>query len=169
MMRVENIISKAQLILMLSFGVCVTALALTPAGTIIYNRAEISYQIADTNEEVQGTSNRTSVSVGHLYSFAVENIHTVEVAAGDAVSFPHRIINQGNTEDSYSFSFTDLDSDSFTDPLVYLDSNSNGSADPGEPAIEDTGIVDSLASVDVVITAIVSHLLSHRSQIARAV
>jgi len=160
MVRLRALFSKAQLLLLLSFGVCVTALALTAPGTIILNRAEIFYQLKDTEDAVKTISNASSVAVGQLYSFAVENTHSLDVSAGEIAQFPHRIVNQGNVEDSYTFSFTGFDSEVFDPPVVYLDSNRNGRVDTGEEVIQITDPVAVEQAIDVVVAARVSHLLS---------
>ena len=78
--HLKNFFSRAQLIILLSFGLSVAALALTPPGTIILNRALIFYQTVDNDDTLQSTSNATSVTVGNLYAFAVENIHHLDVS-----------------------------------------------------------------------------------------
>jgi len=150
---------------MLSFGLSVAALALTPPGTIILNRALILYQTADTEDTLQSISNATSVAVGHLYEFAVDNTHHLHVPAGVVAQFPHRVVNQGNTSDSYSFSFPGLDASSFITPVVYLDTNLNGKVDANEPAIDQTDELAPEETVDIVVTARVSHLLGSGQQI----
>ena len=100
------------------------------------------------------------MAVGQLYSFAVENTHHLDVSSGDIAQFPHRIVNQGNVEDSYTFSFTDFDPEVFDPPVVYLDSNRNGRVDTGEEVIELTDPVAAERAIDVVVAARVSHLLS---------
>ena len=165
MRYIKKCFSGAQLIILLSFGLSVAALALTPPGTIILNRALIYYQTSDNDDTLQSTSNATSVAVGHLYTFTVENVHHLDVPAGVVAQFPHRVVNQGNTSDSYSFSFPDLDASVFDAPLVYLDSNRNGQVDASEPVISKTAELAPEQSVDIVVAARVSHTLGSGQQI----
>ncbi len=150
--------------MLLSFGLCVGALAITAPGTIIFNRAVLSYEDAVTEEKVLRTSNETSVAVGHMYSFAVENTHELEVDAGTVARFPHRIVNQGNSEDSYRFSYASLDVEAFDTPVIFLDVNRNGEIDPDEPAIDQTPLLQAEQTIDVIVTARVSHLLINGQQ-----
>lgn len=165
MRHLKNFFSRAQLIILLSFGLSVAALALTPPGTIILNRALILYQTQDSDETLQSTSNATSVAVGNLYAFSVENIHHLDVPAGVVAQFPHRVVNQGNTNDSYRFSFPDLDTALFDTPIVYVDSNRNGQVDANEPVISNTAELTPEQSIDVVVTARVSHTLNSGQEI----
>ena len=160
----KKLVSRTQLLILLSFGLCVGALALTPPGTIILNSALLSYQDSVTNETVTGTSNATSVAVGHSHSFFVENTHQLSVDAGVVAQFPHRISNQGNSDDSYRFTFQALDTDAFDTPSVYLDTNGNGEIDSSEQAIDQTALLQPGESIDVVIAARVSHLLDNGEQ-----
>lgn len=89
MRHLKKFFSQAQLIILLSFGLSVAALALTPPGTIILNRALIFYQTPDNDDTLQSISNATSVAVGHLHAFAVENVHQLDVPAGVVAQFPH--------------------------------------------------------------------------------
>ncbi len=164
MYGIKTLLTKAQLIVLLSFGFCVGALAITAPGTIIFNRAVLSYENAVTEEKILRTSNETSVSVGHMVSFSVENTHELEVDAGVVARFPHRIVNQGNTEDSYGFSYIDLDAEAFDTPVVYLDANRNGEIDPDESAIDQTPLIQAGQAVDIIVTARVSHLLINGQQ-----
>lgn len=143
---------RAQLLL-LSLVFCTSAESLTPPGTIIYNSAELSYDDAQINQQLVFSSNTSSVSVGHRYDFSVEQTHQLEVGAGVIARFPHTIINQGNTDDSYRFSFDNLDLNSFITPQVILDVNSNGVVDPSEPIITETTVLQSLEDIDVIVTA----------------
>ena len=165
MRHLKKFFSRAQLIILLSFGLSVAALALTPPGTIILNRALIFYQTPDNDDTLQSISNATSVAVGHLHAFAVENVHQLDVPAGVVAQFPHRVVNQGNTSDSYSFSFPDLDAAVFDTPLVYIDTNRNGVVDASEPVILKTSELTPEQSTDIVIAARVSHTLGSGQEI----
>ena len=168
MAHLKKLVSKAQLIILLSFCVCVAALALTPPGTVILNRASIFYEILSEDNTRESVSNSTSVTVGKTYAFAVENTHSLNVASGVVARFPHRIINQGNTEDSYKFVF-DANNPPFSDskfdaPVVFLDINSNGRVEAEEPVIDQTELLFPGESVDVIVTARVSAALQDGEQ-----
>jgi len=153
--------TKARLLVLLSFCVfCMGAFALTAPGTVIFNRAEISYQNEVDADKLSVISNKTTVTVGHLYSFSVENTHQFVIEAGSVAQFPHRVKNQGNSPDNYKFSFSAVDPDMFITPEVYLDVNSNGEIDPNEPLITETTELAPDAHVDVIVSARVSHLLT---------
>lgn len=153
MIKTKTFLIKTQLLLWLSFAVCASAQALTTPGTIIYNSAELSYDDAQLNQQLVFPSNTASVSVGHRYEFSVENSHQLEVGAGVIARLPHKIINQGNTDDGYRFSFANLDLNSFSNPQVILDQNGNGIVDPNEPIISETRVLQSQEAVDVIVTA----------------
>lgn len=152
MIHLKNLFSKARLLLVLSFGICTGTLALTPAGTQIINRAEISYQVTGAESLKSFNSNPTIVVVGSLYAFSVENTHTLTVPAGVVAQFPHQINNNGNVVDAYSFSYPGHDAERFAEPIVYFDRNGNGRVDPGEPEIDVVNNVIPEQSVDVVVT-----------------
>ncbi len=164
----KKLLTRTQLVFVLSFCVCVTSLALTPPGTIILNRASVFYEILSKDEPQESISNATSVTVGSTYAFSVENSHSLNVAAGVVARFPHRIINHGNTEDSYQFIF-DSDLPPFSDgvfdtPIVFHDVNSNGSLESTEPVIVQTERLQAGQSVDVIVTARVSSTLTDGEQ-----
>ncbi|MFK7892055.1 MAG: SdrD B-like domain-containing protein, partial [Granulosicoccus sp.] len=157
--RISAVIAKAQLLLWLSFGLCINAFALTAPGTILYNAAQLTYDDAQINLQIRSNSNTVSVSVGRQYLFAVDNTHQLNVEAGFVARFPHRIRNIGNTDDSYRFAFAGMDRDSFSTPQVILDINGNGAIDPNEPLIDSTPIVETEEALDVIVLARVSSTL----------
>lgn len=188
MERIKKILHKAQQSVLLSFCVCVGALALTPPGTVILNRASIFYEILsddsdETTESQQAISNATTVTVGKMYAFDVENTHNLHVAPGVVARFPHRLVNQGNTEDSYRFTFTgsdiaatpesdqsnglvssdDPDSE-FDTPIVFLDVNSNGRVEADEPILQHTELLSPGEFIDFIVTARVSATLQEGQQ-----
>jgi len=170
-------IIKAQLLVLLSFVLCVVANAATAPGTVIYNSANIYYQSATSDINAQVQSNVSSISVGRLYRFTVKNQHNLTVDAGDIVYLPHRIQNTGNSEDSYKVSFATAASDAligvfedappstrtdfYGSPIIYLDVNSNGQVDANEPVAHRTVVLQPEQSQDIIITARVSPSLSN--------
>ena len=142
------------------------AAEITPPGTLIYNRAELSYlQVQSAEDDVPASesglevitvSNVVSVGVGYLYQYSVENTYQLTVEAGSTVQFPHRIINSGNALDRYEISFPGLDTAAFTDPEVYLDLNHNGKVDSDEPLAATVTALNPGEYVDVIVAGRVS-------------
>ena len=168
MAQLWKLLNKVQLTLLLCFGFCVVALALTPPGTVILNRATIIYEILSKDEPQESISNATTVSVGNYFAFSVQNIHSLNVAAGVVARFPHRIVNEGNTGDNYNFVF-DTDATPFSDGLfdelvIFHDINSNGNVDADEPVIEETALLPPGETIDVIVTARVSVALQEGQQ-----
>ncbi len=156
MAYLKTILHKAQQSILLSFCACVAALAFTPPGTVILNRATIFYEILTEESIQESTSNATTVTVGETYAFSVENVHSLNVAAGVVAGFAHRIVNQGNTEDSYRFMFSGgeaIENSDFDTPIVFLDVNSNGRVEANEPVIGQTDMLPPGGTIDVIVTA----------------
>ena len=168
MAQLWKLLNKVQLTFLLYFGLCVVALALTPPGTVILNRASVIYEILSKDEPQESVSNATTVAVGNFFAFTVQNIHALNVAAGVVARFPHRIVNQGNTGDSYKFVFNagapPFSVGVFDKPIVFHDINSNGHVEADEPVIEETALLSPGETIDVVVTARVSAALQEGQQ-----
>lgn len=177
MLRLRTLLANVLITLVL-FASSVIAAETTAPGTVIFNRAELSYfdpesngeplssvvigesifqgifsDDSDPNTNVISVSNFSSVSVGFLYQFLVENEYQLTQDAGSVVQFPHRIINQGNALDFYSVSFPDLDTSAFINPAVFLDLNRNGTVDSSEPELGTTPAVLAGDGIDIIVVA----------------
>ncbi len=110
--------------------------AATAAGTLIKNLATVTYEDANGNQYT-AQSNEAVITVKQVYSAELSSDRDTTAAAGQTVYTQHTITNTGNGTDTYDLTIADETGDSVdADGLVmYLDSNGNGLADPGEPAI----------------------------------
>ena len=114
------------------------AIAATAAGTQIKNLATVTYQ--DTNGNTYSAqSNEAIITVKQVYSAEVGTDTTKTAAPGQVVYIQHTLTNTGNGEDSYTVKAgndtTISDQFDSSSIKVYLDSNGNGLADPGEQEV----------------------------------
>ena len=86
------------LALFFCFGV---AVASTPAGTIIENRARLSYVDGATGKIVNIVSNISTISVAEYFDFSILAQHTIRPKAGAVVNLSHQLVNTGNATDDY--------------------------------------------------------------------
>ncbi|MGQ7845576.1 hypothetical protein ACUNV4_13920 [Granulosicoccus sp. 3-233] len=109
-------------------------------GTSIRNRADISWFDTASGLVAHTRSNAATVTIAGVYRFALDDGLDTTAHAGKFVSLPGRIYNNGNAEDRYRVSATDLSGDSgeLQNMRVHHDTNGNGIADPGEPLLTDT-------------------------------
>jgi uncharacterized repeat protein (TIGR01451 family) len=108
----------------------------TAAGTAITNTATANFEIGGTPQDPV-ESNEVTVTVAELIDSTVtwQDSSNVIVASGDAAQvLTFLLTNTGNGNDSYNLA-TDsaLGGDDFdpTNPTIFLDTNGNGSYDPG--------------------------------------
>ncbi len=128
----------------------------TLPGTMIENRAELSYINADTGESVSVVSNLSAIAVGHYYNFSVDTDQHIGAESGDVLGFTHRITNTGNTDDSYLLDLLVSGDEDLSDSVaVYHDTNGNGIVDSGEQVITASVMLGPGESIDVVVVGVV--------------
>ncbi len=135
-------LSKA-LVLALLFVMGLVLAAGTPAGTEIRNQASASY--TDSAGQPQTTtSNEVVTMVQPVYDFTITPNGT-EAAPGQTktglqgapVYFNYTVTNNGNTPDTINLTAPQGSSDDFDfdSVKIYLDTNCNGTIDPGEAEV----------------------------------
>jgi uncharacterized repeat protein (TIGR01451 family) len=151
------------------FGVN-SALAGPPAGTPIPNFVTGTGTNAVTGAQVQARSDTVIAIVQALEQLALAPPRAVTAAPGSPVSFAHRLTNPGNATSDVRLDATNLGGDGFdlATLTLTLDTDGDGVADPGEPAVANGGSVTLAggASRDLVLGAIVpggapSNALAH--------
>ena len=137
-------------------AVCAAAYALTPANTVITNKAVVEYSDENGNT-FDSESNPAEVTVGEVYAATISQDRLdFEGAPGQQVYIPYVIENNGNTTDTYTLTLaTTLDELLGSGPLtdgyagadltgatvaIYPDNDGNGEPDSGSSPI--TGPVD---------------------------
>ncbi len=149
--------------LLFCFGV---AVASTPAGTIIENRARLSYVDGATGKIVNIVSNVSTISVAEYFDFSILAQHKIRPRAGAVVNLSHQLVNTGNAPDEYFLTTNALTSSggsapdhnavaTLEDVVVYHDLNGNGVVDPDEEPIIHTPELAAGKSIDLVIQGIV--------------
>ncbi len=127
-----------------------------PPGTIIENRAELTYVNADTGETILVSSNLATIAIGHYYNFILRSNRSVSAQAGAVVELAHRISNGGNTVDQYELGIFTTDLNNSPASLdIYHDLDGNGLVDAGEPQLQQTSTLNPGESVDLVIRGVV--------------
>jgi len=128
------------IIIALCLVLCLSGASLadvTEPGAAIRNQATLTYLDNASGETVEVLSNASTVFVGELRQFALEQSQSVSGFSSEAVALPHRVTNTGNITDSYTIT---------TQPVVlgepellniqfYVDENENGRVDAGEPLL----------------------------------
>ncbi len=118
----------------------------TPAGSQITNQASATFTVGAGNFTVQ--SNITTTLVAEILDLQVtwqdaSDVPSAPGSSGNVLTFS--LSNTGNGQDSYSLAVDDgLTGDDF-DPIfadIYLDSNGNGSFDPGVDTLYVPGVND---------------------------
>jgi uncharacterized repeat protein (TIGR01451 family) len=129
------------------------------AGQQIDNEASIIYQDSSTGLVSKLKSNVVRLSVSLQEAILLTQDHSVVIAPGTPVSFSHRLVNAGNNPTSFAINAANASGDDYDLQQVtaYLDTNSNGSVDPGEPVIPSGGPVSLAAgeSASIILTAVV--------------
>lgn len=123
-------------VLLLMLVAQASAMAATPAGTDIRNRATITYEDVNGNQ-YSAQSNESIVTVAEVYSATIENDSNLNGAPGQTVYFSHTLVNTGNAIDTFNLSGF-AGSDAATPGAaysVYLDQNGNGLPDAGESIV----------------------------------
>lgn len=143
--------SVARWIVLSVLGVCAAAYALTPADTVITNKAVVEYY-DDVGNFFDSESNPAEVTVGEVYSATIEQDRLDYTGApGQQVYIPYTLKNTGNATDTYSIGVaTSTVTVATTGPLstgyggadlsgatvvIYPDDDGNGEPDTGAAAI----------------------------------
>jgi len=143
-----------------------SAVASTPAGTIIENRARLSYIDGATGKLVNIVSNISTISVAQYFDFSILAKHTIRPQAGSLVNLSHQLVNTGNAPDDYFLAAKALTSSggsendasgetSLAAIVVYHDLNGNGVVDADEPEINHTPVLAAGQSIDLVVQGVV--------------
>ena len=113
---------------------------MTPAGTVITNRAEISWFDTKDGLVKKIYSNIAEITVDDRYELDLERNLIRHAQASQPINLPHRLTNTGNQSTGYELQINEVRSDFgyLENVKVFLDSNGNGAADLGEPQIQST-------------------------------
>jgi uncharacterized repeat protein (TIGR01451 family) len=112
-----------------------TALALTPAGTVIGNQATATYQDSVGNQ-FTAQSNLFSVTVSQVAGLSLTpSAQSRASAPGNQVQFPHTVKNTGNASDTFTLGTATGGVVTLTSVAVIRDDNGDGMVNPGEPTI----------------------------------
>lgn len=119
----------------------------TEAGTVISNQAYADYQDANGNDLTRIYSNTVTTTVSQVagvdLSPAAETVAGANTPTeGDTVYFPVDIVNTGNGDDVFDFTYNVDSGWTPTDVSFFFDVNGNGIYDDGT----DTEIVDTAAT-----------------------
>jgi hypothetical protein len=131
--------------------------AATAPGTALLNQAEMRYFDPLEGRVVVVRSNISRVMVAESPAFELDQDKTRAASPGQSISIDHTLTNTGNVTDGYSLSLTNLGGDAgdLQGLTIYLDSNGNGVADPGEPAVTQLPSVLPGVTVNLVISGTV--------------
>ncbi len=133
-----------------------TANAATDAGTAIVNQATLTYTDTATGQLVELKSNTSTILVATLRQFELLSSNSIIATAGDSITLSHSLRNIGNVDDRYALSVENqiADSGDLINLMLYVDSNSNGVVDPGEPIVDSEITVEAGESISLVVTGI---------------
>ena len=111
--------------------------SMTPAGIVITNRAEISWFDTVDGLVKKLYSNVAEITVADLYELDLDKDVARHAQAGQPINLPHRLTNTGNIATAYELQLGSIVSDygDLENQKIFIDSNGNGSAGPGEPEL----------------------------------
>ncbi|ASJ76599.1 DUF11 domain-containing protein [Granulosicoccus antarcticus] len=143
----------ALLTLLLSALCICNVQAASAPGSVLRNRADITWFDPTTGLVSRTQSNASTATVASVYRFELDEGLVTTAHAGKFVSLSRRVYNTGNAVDSYRISAANLPGDDgdLQDLRIFHDINGNGIADPGEPLLSDTRLVAPGEFVEVVI------------------
>ena len=124
------------------------AVAATAAGTLIKNLATVTYEDVNGNKYT-AQSNEAVITVKQVYSAEITSDNSKTASAGQMVYIQHTLTNTGNGSDTYTLNVANDNTieaagsgiDAASAPKIYLDTNGNGLADPGEQLIPNNGTI----------------------------
>ena len=102
--------------------------AQTPAGTVIANRAYVTYTSANGGAD-SATSNTVILTVGRLGGITLVPVQTVQALPGDSVVFVHTLTNAQNLDDALTLSA--ISSTGWPVSILH-DRNGNDTVDAGD-------------------------------------
>jgi uncharacterized repeat protein (TIGR01451 family) len=143
------------LLIVLSNWFTLPAHAATAVGTRISNQAEASYFDTASGKVITILSNYANLVVAALPEHQQTQDNQQFATGGQAVYFPHVITNAGNVVDAYTLSATNQTGDNgdLETIKIYLDLNADGQANPGEPEITQTPLLQPGEQIHVVVAA----------------
>lgn len=108
-----------------------------PTTTVISSQATATYVDAGTGRPFTLDSNTVFVVVQALESYTLTASQTVQRSPGATVYLPHRLTNTGNVASDFNVSLQNLGGDNgdLIGIGLYLDLNSNGALEVGEPQV----------------------------------
>ena len=133
-------------------GICAAAYALTPANTVITNKAVVEYY-DEVGNFFDSESNPAEVTVGEVYAATIEQDRLDYTGApGQQVYIPYTLKNNGNAVDTFTLTLAhsaaalsggyggaDLSGSTIA---VYPDDNGDGEPDTGADAIASGSTID---------------------------
>ena len=120
---------------LLGWGGASSAVAATPAGTIIQGQAFVDYYAAGVAEPYRSLSNIASVRVKGVLSGALEPDNIREARPGEVVTLVHVLRNTGNVDGAFSLSLAHEAGLALIAPRMFIDANRNGIYDTGDQLI----------------------------------
>ncbi len=153
----QTILSRVSAAMLIGYIVFASnVLALPQAGTSIVNVGSAEY-INPDNTNVQIVSNPALVIVGSGLAVDLQTDRLFTVTPGQQVYYPHKLVNIGNTADSYTVSLDQktIDTGDFVFTNIVLDINENGIADAGEPVLDTTSVLQPDEFIHFVVVATV--------------
>lgn len=151
---------------------------MTAPSEIIRNQAELTYFDPLEGQVFRVLSNVSQVMVSQREAVKLDADKQINGAPGQQVNIAHRLTNTGNQPDSYRlllgsqsddyrFLSENLKEDigDLKDVAVYIDTNGNGIADPGEPAVTRLPQLMPGESIDLVIAGSVPSTAAYGSEL----
>ncbi len=153
---------------------------IAPAGEVISSVSIATYEANGTPHVA--VSNEVYVSVLPLFGPVLVPDGTPDAPggierafSGETVSFPFRLINTGNADDTFDLSITFRNPSDFipTSTVVYLDADRDSLIDPGEVIVTDVGPLTSGEEVSLILAAdlplgLIGGEVSHVDLVARS-
>jgi len=119
------------IILLLQICLCGYLYPATPAGTVISNIISASYSNASGLIQSTSFATNTSLTVTN-YSTLISGTNINSGLSGQTITFTHIVSNLANITNKLKLIATNLTGNALS---FYLDTNSNGIRDPGEPSV----------------------------------
>lgn len=112
---------------------------LTPADTMIRNRASVTFKAAVYESAQKVESNEVEVRVAAVEALTLTNSQTIKSAPSAPFTLSHTLVNTGNVASNYQFTLAQQSGFVASNVKLVLDSNNNGKSDPGEPVLPSNG------------------------------
>jgi len=137
--------------LFLLFSITSVFAAMTPAGTIIENQAEVTYEDANGNQKAAVYSNVVTITVKQVAGLELSPTTGSSNTPDDTdIYYDLTVTNTGNGTDSYTIAGSDLPVD--WSSTIFKDENGNGVYDDGiDTVVSNTGNLVYGSSIDLVI------------------